>query len=848
MKKIKNVCAKLALMAPVGLMALWSCSEELNVVDGAVMGNTTISAGIEPRVDGDGSRTAIDPTDYTSGQIGINWIPEDKIGVFGTSTKNAEFANASTTETPSTEFKGDLASGENAVYAYYPYTATAGTNHKAVQGTLPLVQHYNTQSRTVEGDWKVGAPATDGDNTHFKFENVMALFRFEINASGTEIADENLEAIELTIDGLTQPLGGDFTLDLSTKTAKFTTPAAEANTLRMEWSDKPALGKGKFLGYMSVAPVASGLDGKTMTIKIISTYNIATFNVKIIPSALEGNSYYTLPLTLSEYKNNWTVEKRPDVEDEPATWVSGLNSKLACANTMYSLPDTPYMHKIRVASKYDDTFHTIDFRTDVQISVYGLPEGLYWNEKRNLVYGKVATPGDYTYSVIVKDSNGNEEFREGIKLHVGNDILAPTPMMGFQTWNVMANKVSYDDIVKQVDAMKAKDLPALGYKFFGVDDCWQATSGARESNGMPSINTTYYPNGIDKVADYITKAGLVPGIYSDCGTHTCANANSNYNNGGNYKFLGAYGYEQVHATTFTNWGFKMLKEDWFWSGNGDNNCALNSTDTQLAYDLYKKMGDCLVNAGNKIQLYMCEWGIHAPWRWAAETGATHWRVTYDHREGWWGKSYDYGKNSNDGNYNGGIGLHNTIGLMRYLWPYCGVNRYNDPDMICVGIGDTKETSAHPSSEMISGTVGFSDDENQTAFVMWCMWNAPILLGFDMTRTDINSTALALIKNEDLIKLDQDPMGQAAEYIKTVNGVDYYMKDLANGDVAIAAVNLSDYQRSYSISLGDYPALESGNTYTMRDLISKSESTLSASSAKSGTLAKHATVVFRLSKQ
>lgn len=55
----------------------------------------------------------------------------------------------------------------------------------------------------------------------------------------------------------------------------------------------------------------------------------------------------------------------------------------------------------------------------------------------------------------------------------------------------------------------------------------------------------------------------------------------------------------------------------------------------MAQELYTKMGKALNDRG--LMLYVCEWGIHDPWKWGAETGATCWRMTYDHRDGWWGK-------------------------------------------------------------------------------------------------------------------------------------------------------------------------------------------------------------------
>ena len=184
------------------------------------------------------------------------------------------------------------------------------------------------------------------------------------------------------------------------------------------------------------------------------------------------------------------------------------------------------------------------------------------------------------------------------------------------------------------------------------------------------------------------------------------------------------------------------------------------------------MGDAIAANGNRILLYMCEWGIHEPYRWAAETGATCWRVTYDGREGWNG-SGNTGTSKNDG----GIGLRNTIDLMRHLWAYNGVNRFNDADMICVGIRGTGKAS----NDLVDGKPGFNDYENETAFVMWCMWSSPILLGMDLTRSDLNTHDMALLKNKDLIAVNQDSMGQAAEFIKSVGknsdgkNVDYYMK-------------------------------------------------------------------------
>ena len=109
--------------------------------------------------------------------------------------------------------------------------------------------------------------------------------------------------------------------------------------------------------------------------------------------------------------------------------------------------------------------------------------------------------------------------------------------------------------------------------------------------------------------------------------------------------------------------------------------------------------------------------------------------------------------------------------------------------------------------------------------------------------------LALVKNEELIAINQDALGHGAEYIKSADGIDYYQKDLADGDVAIAAVNLSDNSATYTISMADYDALDLSESYSARDLIGQKDAgTLSASSSLTGSLAAHGTFVVRLKKQ
>ncbi len=47
--------------------------------------------------------------------------------------------------------------------------------------------------------------------------------------------------------------------------------------------------------------------------------------------------------------------------------------------------------------------------------------------------------------------------------------------------------------------------------------------------------------------------------------------------------------------------------------------------------------------------------------------------------------------------------------------------------------------------------------------MWCMWSSPLTLSFDL-RKPIAEDDLAIMTNPELIAINQDPMGQQAEFI------------------------------------------------------------------------------------
>lgn len=160
--------------------------------------------------------------------------------------------------------------------------------------------------------------------------------KFDINAGGTDVAGERLLSVSLTVPD--KQLGGGFTCDLSTRAVTFT-PATDASTVTMEWTDTPELSASTFHGYMNVAPV-TGIAGTEISIQIKTNLHIITFTETMKADAFKSNTYYTVPLTrrASKTSGRW---RRSDAKEENAAWVTGLQSRLACANTVFAIAGNP---------------------------------------------------------------------------------------------------------------------------------------------------------------------------------------------------------------------------------------------------------------------------------------------------------------------------------------------------------------------------------------------------------------------------------------------------------------------------------------------------------------------------
>ncbi len=332
--------------------------------------------------------------------------------------------------------------------------------------------------------------------------------------------------------------------------------------------------------------------------------------------------------------------------------------------------------------------------------------------------------------------------------------LAPAPPMGWNSWNFFNCNINEEKIKHMADAMASNGMKEAGYQYIVIDDCWQVS---RDKDGYVIADPNKFPSGIKALADYIHSKGLKFGIYSCAGRLTCQ------------KRPGGAGYEDKDAQRYAEWGVDYLKYDWC------NSEGMTSTVQ------YSRMRDALYKAKRPIIFSLCEWGSTKPWLWADTVGQL-WRTTGDIQD----------------RFATGHGVLKIFDEQSKIRQYNKPNAWNDPDMLEVG------------------NMGLSYVESRTHFTLWCMMAAPLIAGNNLhtMKPDI----LQILTNKNAIAVDQDKLGIPCFLWTKANGIEAWMKPLADGSYAVCFLNRGmsaasldfdlkqiandpDFKKSYSIDGG-----------------------------------------------
>lgn len=298
--------------------------------------------------------------------------------------------------------------------------------------------------------------------------------------------------------------------------------------------------------------------------------------------------------------------------------------------------------------------------------------------------------------------------------------LAPTPPMGWNSWNIFYGNIDETKIRQIIDAMVSTGMRDAGYKHVNLDDNWMANP-ARNAAGDLIADPIRFKSGIKSLSDYAHSKGMKLGIYGDRGSMTCMNIPKS----------GSYGNEERDAKTFASWGIDYLKYD---------NC---NTVGEIRSD-YEKMAAALAKSGREIMFSVCAWHTQ---EWMPQTGQL-WRSTDDITAEWDPSANIYGRSvlaSLDGNAGNFI--------------FSRIGSWSDPDMLEVGNGKLTE------------------NENKAHFGLWAIMAAPLVAGNDIR--NISKTTLAILTHPEVIAIDQDSAGIQGRRIRKNGDFETWAKPLGS---------------------------------------------------------------------
>jgi len=375
-----------------------------------------------------------------------------------------------------------------------------------------------------------------------------------------------------------------------------------------------------------------------------------------------------------------------------------------------------------------------------------LPGGLTLDPKTGLITGSLEKAGRTPVEITITNARGKATGT--ITIVGGENALALTPPLGWNSWNAWGNTVTAERVRLSADGMVASGLHRQGYTYINIDDVWEGglrptrpydLEASRDANGDPVTNERF-PD-MKGLVDHIHSLGLKAGIYSSPGPTTCQGLGASYQ------------HEEQDARAYARWGFDYLKYDWC----GYSRIAPNPTleDRKKPYRL---MGEILARQPRDIVFSICQYGQGDVWEWGREVGGHLWRMTGDIRDSWPSMT--------------SIGFQQT-GREQFAGP----GGWNDTDMLVVGMVGWSQ-GQRPSD--------LTPNEQLTHLALWALQAAPLLIGADLSKIDTWTTNV--LGNREMLAVNQDVLGRAAGRKMSDGWVEVWARPLEDGTIAAGLFN------------------------------------------------------------
>jgi alpha-galactosidase len=389
----------------------------------------------------------------------------------------------------------------------------------------------------------------------------------------------------------------------------------------------------------------------------------------------------------------------------------------------------------------------------ISYSADHLPNGLTIDSKTGIITGVLNKKG--TYLVTMKANNNFGAAQKQLTIKIG-DTISLTPPIGWNGWNSWARLIDREKVIASANAMVNMGLSKHGWTYINIDDGWQ---GYRTANNYALQPNKKFPD-FKGMIDEIHSKGLKLGLYSTPWITSYAGfggGSSNFedgalpdsiiNNKRSFRYIGKYRFEKQDAIQMAQWGVDYLKYDW--------RIELGSAE-RMSEALKKSGRDIIYSLSNSAPFNLVK-------DWARVSEA--WRTGPDIRDSW-------------------LSLYVSAFTLDKWGPYGGPGHWNDPDMMILG-NVTTGAKLHPTR--------LTPNEQYSHVSLFSLLAGPILIGCPIEQLD--AFTLNLLSNDEVIEVNQDPLGKSARLFLEEQGVQVWLKPLEQGAYAVGIFNTADFGKT-----------------------------------------------------
>ena len=378
-----------------------------------------------------------------------------------------------------------------------------------------------------------------------------------------------------------------------------------------------------------------------------------------------------------------------------------------------------------------------------------------------------------------------------------NNQFAPTPPMGWNSWDCYGTSVREDEVKANADYM-AEHLHSYGWQYVIVDIQWyepNAKAGGYRPNAeltmddygrlMPALNR--FPSaangaGFRPLADYVHSKGLKFGIHilrgiprqavhlnlPVLGTDVTAADAANVNSvcvwvddmyGLDVAKPGAQAYYESVVALYASWGVDYIKAD-------DMISPYHQAEIEALFNAIRISGrDMVLSLSPGIELSP----IHAE---HLKQYSELWRISADFWDRW-------------------VDLKAQFDICKQWEKHIAPNAWPDADMLPLGRISIRGERGPDRQSLLTA------DEQTMLMTLWAIIRSPLMFGGDLPSCD--AFTLGLLTNAEVMRINQESC-ENRELMRQGNGIVWTAKSVDSDDMYLALFNVGDEESTIEVDL------------------------------------------------